>query len=304
MIPGAITGREIVAALGGKWMGNQGRCNCPIHGGMAFTVVQKAEKVLFTCWLDCPRDGIIEALRGRGLWHGRPDDHGKLTDEDKALLRARREAAERAQAEEAEARAEDAARMWRDRLPISGTLAERYLRGRGIAGKLPPSLGFSPGLRHSISGLVFPTLLGAVQAGDRRVTGIQRIFLDPPTAGKALVTPNKMTFGILGDGAVRLSRAGRMLGLAEGIETAMSAKALFSLPVWACLGAGRLGAVALPDEVEEVAIFADRGEVGERMAEQAATIYGRQGRRAHVVLPDDGFGDFNDMARGRSSVAA
>lgn len=302
MMQGAVSAREIVAGLGGHWMGIQGRCKCPICGANTFTVQQKGQVVLFYCWMKCPRDKMLEALREQGLWRGRPDDAGKLSEEDKAELRRRREAAERREREEAEARSEDAARMWHDRLRLGGTLAERYLRGRAITGRLPDSLGFSPGLRHAPTGLVFPVLLGAVQSGTHRVTGIQRIFLDPPTAGKALVTPNKMTFGILGDGAVRLGRAGRTLGIAEGIETALSAMQIYSLPVWAVLGAGRLGTLALPDAVEQVMIFADRGDVGEREAERAAESYEAAGRRAQVMLPDAGFKDFNDVLRGVHTI--
>ena len=303
---GAITGKEIVTALGGHWIVNQGRCHCPVHGGktQCLTVNEKRGKVLIHCWGGCENAQVIHALREIGLWKGRPDDAGRLSEDDKAELRRRREAAEAREREEAEARAEDAARLWRDGLPIAGSRAEAYLRGRALSLKLPLSLRYSPGLRHAPTGLVFPVLLGAVQAGDRRVTGIQRIFLDPATTGKALVTPNKMTFGILGDGAVRLGRAGRTLGIAEGIETALSAMQIYSLTVWAVLGAGRLGNLALPDEVEQVMIFADRGPVGEREAEKAAEAYEAGGRQAQVMLPDEGFQDFNDVLRGVRTVEA
>ncbi len=45
-----------------------------------------------------------------------------------------------------------------------------------------------------------------------------------------------MALGSIGNGAVRLGRAGKALGLAEGIETGLSAQQLFEVPVWAALG--------------------------------------------------------------------
>jgi hypothetical protein len=48
-----------------------------------------------------------------------------------------------------------------------------------------------------------------------------------------------------------------VLGLAEGIETALSAMQLTGVPVWASLGGARLHRVELPPEVKEVHVFLD-----------------------------------------------
>ena len=83
------------------------------------------------------------------------------------------------------------------------------------------------------------------------------------------------------------------MGLAEGIESGMSAMQLFDIPVWAALGS-RLAAVALPPEVIEVQVFADNGDAGRAAAEKAAEAFTRDGRRVALRYPPPAFGDWND----------
>ena len=57
--------------------------------------------------------------------------------------------------------------------------------------------------------------------------------------------------------AIRLAPAGKVLGIAEGIETALSASALFEVPVWAAISAPLLRKWRPPEGVEKVMIFGD-----------------------------------------------
>src|SRR5690606_25688999 len=59
------------------------------------------------------------------------------------------------------------------------------------------------------------------------------------------------------------------LGLAEGIETALSATALFGMPCWATLGTERFRRVALPPQVTGLVLFLDH-DTGGRRAEALA----------------------------------
>ncbi len=58
-------------------------------------------------------------------------------------------------------------------------------------------------------------------------------------------------------GAVRLYPEGEILGIAEGIETAIAAKMLFDVPVWAALNASMLEKFKPPNTVKELLIFGD-----------------------------------------------
>ncbi len=99
----------------------------------------------------------------------------------------------------------------------------------------------------------------------------------------------------LRDDTVRLGPAGPVLGIAEGIETGLSAMQLFDMPVWCCLSAVRLDRLWLPPEAREIHLFADNGAPGHEAAERAARVYQAQGRRVVVRFPPEKFGDFNDL---------
>jgi hypothetical protein len=97
-----------------------------------------------------------------------------------------------------------------------------------------------------------------------------------------------------------------MLGIAEGIETALSAAQLYSVPTWACLSANRLGRIDIPPTVQEIVIFADAGEVGRREAFTAAESYEMRRLRVEIVTPDAHFADqhaddFNAIVSGHAA---
>lgn len=190
--------------------------------------------------------------------------------------------------------------IWSESERAYGTDVERYLRGRAIKLRVPPSLRHVPDLRHP-SGHRGPAMVAAVQAADGRVIAIQRTWLLPGGAGRdKTLDPGKMSLGPMMDGAVRLAAAGRTLGLAEGIETALSAMQLFSLPCWSTLGTARLDQVWLPEQVERVVIFADQGEAGAKAAQKAVERYEQERREVLVETPEGDAKDFNDVLRAKA----
>jgi hypothetical protein len=99
----------------------------------------------------------------------------------------------------------------------------------------------------------------------------------------------------LGTLTVRLGPAGPVLGIAEGIETGLSATQIFDVPVWCSLSAARLHRLQLPPEAVEIHIFGDNGERGYEAAELAARVFLVQGRRIVKRFPPEHFGDWNDV---------
>lgn len=281
---------RIVAALHGKWSATHGMCRCPAHEDStpSLSVTGTADgRVLLHCFAGCDGGAVIATLRGMGLWpQGGPVRAPlRLTPErpDEAQLRRQR----RARA------------LWEAAEPIDGTLGEVYLRARGIAPPWPQSLRYLSRLEHTMRPTRHPALIAAVQDSKGDVSAIQRIWLSDDGRAKAALDPAKAALGPMRDGAVRLGPPSPMMGLAEGVETALSAQRLYSLPVWASLGASRLKAVWLPKSCRTVVVFADNGEAGLRLAREACAQFRRQGRTAFIQPPRRDFGDFNDVLRAR-----
>jgi DNA primase len=203
------------------------------------------------------------------------------------------------------ARTRKAKAIWDDAKPIGGTLAETYLRARGVRLPLSQELRFADGVDHTETGQRLPCMVARL-VDERGFCAIQRTFLAPDGGKKADVKPNKKTLGPMGEGAVRLREPGTVLGIAEGIETALSAAQLYQVATWATLSANRLGAIAIPETVWNIIVFADQGEVGMREACKAADAYEERHFAVEIIAPAADFpelqaDDFNTVARSVAS---
>lgn len=296
-----VSGRDIVRALKGFWRGNKGSCRCPAHADRdpSLSVKETPDRVLIHCFGGCPQEVVLDALRAQGLWPDR-DEFGI-----KARPRAPLIAPVKPEIDEDEVAKRNAAReIWRQARPLNPSSAHLYLACRGITGRMPPSLRAVPALYNAERKQPLPALVAAVQDETGWVTAVQRIWVRDKYVsvnGKALthsmkadVRDAKKTLGPIGAGAVHLGRAGGTLGIAEGIETALSAQKIYSLPVWAALGAWRMGNLAIPKCVSRIVIFADNGDAGFSAADRARASYEAQGYESHIISPPDEFGDFND----------
>lgn len=151
---------------------------------------------------------------------------------------------------------------WAASKPVQpGDLAHKYLEARGVEELVyPKALRFAPAMRDGNGG-VRPCLIAMVGVyGAPKYATMHRTFLRPDGLAKAeMESPRKLMPGEVPDGAcVQLSDYnGGPLGIAEGIETALSASALYSLPVWAAISAGMMEKWWPPEGCEEVAIFGD-----------------------------------------------
>ncbi|KZY93454.1 hypothetical protein A3748_11315 [Erythrobacter sp. HI0077] len=124
---------------------------------------------------------------------------------------------------------------------------------------------------------------------------IHRTFLSQDRHRKADFDKPKRALGSLGEAAVRLfAPADAKLGLAEGIESAMSAYALTGIPAWATLGNERFGLVSIPDSVTELHLFVDYDDGGDLAVERSLSAYARKGRTIHVRKPSVRGTDWND----------
>jgi len=207
-----------------------------------------------------------------------------------------------------------AERLLRYCRPIAGTLAETYLRRRGVVNfGGTQSLRFHPSCFHRTEAKCetqrWPALIGVVTDLTGRVTGVHRTWLDPDLAGsdhgKAPIEAPKRSLGDIWTHAVRFGAVDGVMAAGEGIETVLSLRsALPALPMISALSASHLPAVAFPPRLRRLYIASDADPSGRRSAAALAARTRAVGIEAIVLLPIRN--DFNDdlNAIGRDGLRA
>jgi len=198
-----------------------------------------------------------------------------------------------------------AKRLFAAARPVAGTLAETYLRTRGICRPVPSAaLRFRPTCWHRQGGEAQatprPALIAAVTDGAGGLQGVHRTWLAADGKGKAPVAVPRRAMGQILGNAVRIDPVSDCLVVGEGIETMLSIReALPEVPVWAALSAGHLGGVSLPQGLARLYIARDRDPAGEQAAERLRARAAEAGVAVIVLAPR--LGDFNDdlLADGR-----
>ncbi|WP_191569514.1 DUF7146 domain-containing protein [Paracoccus yeei] len=282
---------EIVKALRGRPSRNGGLCFCPAHANTrtpALSVTDGIDgRLLLHCHAGCDYPSIMDALRGLGLVEGK----GTYSPPSPAEMDAFREA----ERQEAEKRERQALFLWREAQPIAGTIAETYLRGRGITCDLPDTLRFHPASWHS-SAQRLPAMAALIGGLPR--LAVHRTYLRPDGSGKAEVTPAKAMLGAALGGAVRLTGTQGPLVVAEGIETALSlASGLLGRPatIWAALSASGIAGLRLPEaNPHRLTIASDGDKAGREAAYKLAVRASAHGWTVSLLPAPEGR-DWNDI---------
>lgn len=143
---------------------------------------------------------------------------------------------------------------------------------------------FHPALKHSVSGTTHPAMLAMMGWDGKKFSGIHRTYLTAD-GFKAAVDPVRMNYGDAGP--VRLGEAQERLGIAEGLETALCASHLFSLPVWSGICADGVLKWVPPAGVTSVVIFGDNDAnfVGQAAAYDLAKILRGKGLAVEIKIP-------------------
>ena len=190
-------------------------------------------------------------------------------------------------------------------VPLPGSMADLYLRQRGLEPSTGDALQFHPDLTHWETKTGYPAMVATVRGGGGTIVAVHRTYLAadeqaPDRIGKAQVSKPRMMLGKTSGGAVHLAAIGAdgILGLTEGIETGLAVMtACPGLPVWATLSTAGMEQVQLPPEAQHVLILADHDASGAglRAADTLLRRLQGEGRRAAIVLPPQPGADFNDM---------
>ena len=196
---------------------------------------------------------------------------------------------------------EAARRLFAMAQPITGTIAETYLRRRGITAfhgigalRFHPSCYYRPHAEAPAE--IWPALIAAVTDLDGKFTGAHRTWLDPTACGKAPVaTPRRAIGHLLGHG-VRFGMANDVMAAGEGIETMLSLRCILpKLPMIACLSANHLAALVLPPAICRLYIARDNDKAGRHAAIRLRERARPAGIEVRILLPVTN--DFNGDLR-------
>jgi len=186
--------------------------------------------------------------------------------------------------------------IWNQGLPIKDTPVETYLRSRKVIVPydcedlryIPPSIKYPPTMCARLTDAVtaLPVSLHFTRlkpdGTGKNENGIARLYL---SHHRKTGTVLRLTE----DAEVTLG-----LGIAEGIETALSVLKSGFAPIWACLDAGNIKSFPVLNGLDCLTIFADHDQAGRDAADTCAKRWRAAGKDAAIVLPERLNSDWND----------
>ncbi|HTU12136.1 MAG TPA: toprim domain-containing protein [Allosphingosinicella sp.] len=281
-------GRHLVEALGGRWTRAGGLCRCPAHADRrpSLSIRPGRARLLLHCFAGCAPADILRALAAGGLLTpgaaAAPDLAARTSSPDLGAA---------------------ALRLWGASRLLNGTRGQAYLAGRGIKAGTD-ELRFHARVPHGPRPFTRfrPALVAAVR-DNRGLVAVHRSFLAPREARLADLAEPRCGLGPFGRGAVRLGGVGTRLGLAEGIETALSASILFGVPCWATLGTERFAMLELPAGVAGLLLFLDHDAGGRRAEALARKAFGHA-LPIETHVPRRRGWDWNDVLMARRGARA
>lgn len=281
---------------------------CPFHGGKrdfrVFKNVADDGRAICTCGAWHDGFALIQHARGWSFPETlrQLDAHLGGTAAAIAPVVARPRKPSAVEAQQIQHRHE---RVWHNGIALTHDVAapaRKYLQSRGLDVPQTKVLRFHPSLAyHDEDGVFigyFPAMIAAVVTlGGSRVT-VHRTYLtesgekaDLPAAKKNMeVVPGTTLLGA----AIRLAAPlDGILGVAEGIETALSATALTGVPCWSTVAAPFLEAFEPPPDIKRLFVFADkdRSGTGEKVAQRLVERMWARGLQAAIYLPALELGD-------------
>ena len=190
--------------------------------------------------------------------------------------------------------------IWQEAQPVDASPAAKYLASRKCAPvngePWPSDLRFHP--ECPFSWQKAPALVALMRhAVTGEPSGIQRIAVKDDGSGKREMPegiPSKMMLGPAKSAAVCLHNAGSQLGLAEGIETALSARRIFKMPTWAAMSASGIRDFPVIYGIKFLRIFADHDAAGLSAARGCKHRYEKAGIEVEIRYPSESKSDWND----------
>ena len=148
-----------------------------------------------------------------------------------------------------------------------------YLKSRGVITTFVPSvIRYHPALTYRNRNVTtkHPAMVAAVTYPDQKCASIHRTYLTLDGKKANVESPKKLMPGRTLKGvSISFGKPDDVLGVAEGIETALAAMMRFGFPVWSCFPRQSSPVSEPPKEVRTIVVFSDNDP---KFGGQAAVI--------------------------------
>jgi hypothetical protein len=196
---------------------------------------------------------------------------------------------------------ESARRLFAMSQPISGTIAEMYLRHRAITVlygtanlRVHPRCYYRPDPDSPTQ--TWPAMIAAVTDLGGTITGAHRTWLDPSGRDKAPIDTPRRAMGHLLGNCVRFGMARDVMAAGEGIETMLSLRCVMpTIPMVAALSAAHLAAILFPRTLRRLYVARDNDPAGDGAVANLINRSRQAGIEAITLSPC--LGDFNEDLR-------
>lgn len=286
----ALDLRSIARALGGEVSGGQVLCPGPGHrrkDDRSLTVRPSASAPLGVIVYSHAGDPFDVCQRHVAEQLGLDPDAWKKNNARRPVPTPRRQAAQPAEAERTAA----AIALWRASTDPRVPIVQQYLTRRKLE------------LGEDLAGEVirWNERIGAMVALFRNIVtdepqAVSRTYLD--TEGQKL---ERKFLGPTAGAAIKLDPDNSVLAglhVAEGVETALTARQLGLKPAWALGSAGAIAAFPILSGVECLTLLAEHDDASQRAVETCAARWHAAGREVLINEPIGGK-DLNDAIRRR-----
>jgi hypothetical protein len=263
-------------------------CPVPSHGKgrgdrrPSLHIADGDKRLLVRCYAGCdPRD-VLDVLRRRGLI----ENHDRVSRKPERLAEQRHDQQHAAREHEQH---EKARWLWSKRRPITDTVAETYLRARGIVCPLPATLGFLPATdvypptMIACFGFAIEPEPGVLAApADVDAVHVTRLLPDGSDRERGDDDKGKFMLGRSIGKPIVIAPPNDLLGLCicEGIEDALTAHQALGIGAWTAGAAGRMPGLAdaVPSVVDCVTIYTHGDKAGRDGAQGLADALVRRNR--------------------------
>ncbi|MBF0366484.1 MAG: toprim domain-containing protein [Oligoflexia bacterium] len=171
----------------------------------------------------------------------------------------------------------------------------RYFSNRGVLPEIiPDCIRYNPKLHYSDRFAdevqYWPGMVAKVEDIKGNFLGVHRTYITEDGV-KAPVKDPKKSLGEITGGAIRLTSLTQdqyLVGITEGIETALSVFMATGMPMWVGVSAGGIERVELPCQLRVIYLWGDkdRSEAGQRAVAKFTEKHHQSGRAIFPLIPE------------------